>query len=133
MKGIALGITFASRKISVIISTSIATMIHEIPKEIGDAGILLHSKFYIWGVLFWNVTKKITYVIGTIIGIGIGYISQSSKAYCLGFVAGNFFYKALAEMVPELMKLRGTCQQIIQFSFILIGIGIMFSIAILEK
>jgi zinc transporter ZupT len=132
MDGIAVGIAFASRKIPVIISTNIAIVLHEIPKEMGDAGVLLQSKFNPWAVLFWNILHNLTNVIGGIIGIALGQISQSSKAYCLGFVAGNFFYISLAEMVPVIMKKKKLWDQILQFGFIILGIGIMFLILLLE-
>jgi zinc transporter ZupT len=133
MDGIAVGVTFASRKIPIIISTNIAILLHEIPKEMGDAGILLASNFSPCSVLFWNVANNITNIIGTIIGIAIGEFSEASNAYSMAFVAGNFFYIALAEMVPEIMSKKGICNQILQFSFIILGIGLMFIILLFEN
>lgn len=133
MDGIAVGIAFASQKIPLIIATNIAILLHEIPKELGDAGILINSNFTPKGVLFWNVFINFVNVVGTIVGLGIGQISETSKAYSLGFVAGNFFYIALAEMIPEIMQKRGLWMQISQFFFILFGILVMFLIVYFES
>lgn len=133
MDGIAIGISFGSRDNGIILATNIAIILHEIPKELGDAGILLNSKFNHWSVLFWNVFINITNVIGTIIGIGVGKISPASNAYSLGFVAGNFFYIALAEMIPEIIRKKGLWTHISQFFFVIFGIGVMFLIVLYES
>jgi zinc transporter ZupT len=133
MDGLALGITFASRNTSLIISTTIAITLHEIPKELGDAGILLHSDFNIWAVLFWNVIVNTLMILGAAIGLGVGQISEASKAYSLAFVAGNFFYISLAQMIPEIIKKKKLTQVILQYCFIILGMGIMFLILIIES
>lgn len=133
MDGLAIGITYASRNNSLIISTTIAIVLHEIPKELGDAGILLHSDFNIWAVLFWNVAVNVFMILGAAIGLGVGQISQASKAYSLAFVAGNFFYISLAQMIPEVIKKKKLLQVILQYSFIVLGMGIMFLILLVES
>jgi len=48
MDGIVLGVLFADKDSSAIISTTIAIFAHEIPQEVGDVGILMHSRFTAW-------------------------------------------------------------------------------------
>jgi zinc transporter ZupT len=45
LDGIALGAIFSTGDAASCISALIAIIAHEIPQEIGDVGILLHSKF----------------------------------------------------------------------------------------
>lgn len=133
MDGISIGIVFASRDKALIISTNIAILLHEVPKELGDAGVLIHSKFTLISVLFWNVINNISSVIGVIIGLAVGQISEASKSYSLAFVAGNFYYISLAEMVPELIRKKGFWNHFSHFFFIIVGIGIMFSLLYIEN
>ena len=132
MDGIALGIVFSSRKIPVIVSTTVAIALHEIPKELGDAGILIHANFNIWSVLFWNSIINLTAILGAIIGLTLGNMNESSESYAMGYVAGNFFFISLAEMIPVILHKKGLWENIIQFIFMMIGLAIMFLILLLE-
>jgi len=133
LDGLAIGIAFASRKSPLIISTTFAIFLHEIPKELGDAGILLYSKFNIWAVLFWNSIVNVTCIIGTIIGLSLGSFSKRVECYCLGFVAGNFLFISLSEMVPIIMRKKGMFNNVLQILFMLFGILVMFAIFLIEE
>ncbi len=130
--GIAIGVAFASKKVSLIVSTNIAILLHEIPKELGDAGMLISANFTSSQVLFWNAFNNIGCIFGIIIGVAIGEMSEAANSYSLGFVAGNFYYIALVEMVPEIMKVKGWKNHLSQFIFMSLGIGIMFLILLAE-
>jgi zinc transporter ZupT len=132
MDGIAIGLVFPSKKTATIISSVVAIFLHEIPKELGDAGILFHSNFNTWGVLFWNSIINITGIIGTIIGLGIGSLDAAGSSYSLAYVAGNFLYISLGEMIPIILNKKGKCLNVIQFCFLLLGLFIMFMILLLE-
>jgi len=132
MDGIAIGIVFASRKSNVILSTVIAIVLHEIPKELGDAGILITSNYTFKQVIFWNVIDNVTSIIGAIVGVAVGNMDETSHSYTLAFVAGNFLYISLADMIPEIMRNKGWYFTFFQISFILLGLGIMFLILIFK-
>jgi zinc transporter ZupT len=132
LDGIATGVSFSSRKVPLIISTNLAILFHEIPKELGDAGILIYSNFNIWSVLFWNSLINATCIIGTIIGLSVGSINKRSESYCLGFVAGNFLYISLAEMIPVINRKKNLLNNMLQILFILVGLLIMFAIIFIE-
>lgn len=131
--GIAIGVVFAHREEATIISTIIAIFLHEIPKEISDAGILIHAKYHPCGILFWNVINNVTGIVGTLIGLGLGTINEEATAYCLAFVAGNFFYISLSEMVPLVLRLKRPINIFLTFFMMILGFVIMFVIAIVEE
>jgi zinc transporter ZupT len=130
--GLAIGVVFGSRVKTTIASTIIAIFLHEIPKEIADAGVLIHSDFTTAGILFWNVVNNVTGILGTIIGLAIGTINKTSEAYCLAFVSGNFLYISLSEMIPLLINLKKGLNNVFIFSFMILGFGIMFLILLFE-
>jgi zinc transporter ZupT len=133
LDGVAIGIVFAGRNTSVILSTCVALLLHEIPKELGDAGILISSNFKVWSVVFWNFLINICSIVGAIIGLSTGEISDASQSYAMAFVAGNFLYISIGQMVPEIIKKKGIWEFVLQICGILIGIGAMFIILLFEK
>jgi zinc transporter ZupT len=132
MDGIAIGLVISSKKVPTIISSVVAIFLHEIPKELGDAGILFHSNFSTWGVLFWNSIINLTGIVGAIIGLSIGSLDDAGSAYSLAYVAGNFLYISLAEMIPIILNKKGVISNVIMFGFLLLGFFIMFMILLLE-
>jgi zinc and cadmium transporter len=127
-----MGLIFASRSYVTIISTNVAMVLHEIPKELGDAGILLHSGFKIKGVLFWNTIVNLCSILGTIIGLSLGDINYTFKAYSLAFVSGNFLYISLSEMLPITLNGKGFIINLFHFLFFIVGLGFMYGILFIE-
>ena len=97
-----------------------------------DAGVLIHSKFNKWGVLFWNTVINLTSIIGTIIGLMIGGVGKSSSSYSMAFIAGNFIYISLSAMLPMTLKNKSVIQNVLYFTFFCVGIGIMFIMLLME-
>lgn len=123
---------FASRKPSTILSTVIAIILHEIPKELADAGVLIHSNFGFWGILFWNSISNIGAIFGSIIGLSLSEINPVAKAYLLSFTSGNFIYISLGQLVPIIIHLKGKLINLLVLIGIMAGIGTMYIILLLE-
>lgn len=130
--GIAIGVVFSSRKPTPIISTVIAIILHEIPKELADAGVLIHSNFGFWAILFWNSMSNIGAIFGAIIGLAVSEINKLSNFYLLSVTAGNFLYISLAQLIPILVHVKGKLINFLIFTGIFLGIGIMYLILLLE-
>src|SRR5258707_355361 len=80
--------------------TSLAIIAHEIPQEIGDFLVILHSGFGRAKGLFWNAGSGLSAVVG---GIG-GYFALSALSawlpQILAFAAGRMIYVAVADLIP---------------------------------
>ncbi len=103
--------------------TAVAIAAHEIPQEIGDFAILLHSGFSRKKALLFNMLSSLT----TIVGAVLAYYSLVNIThllpYILAIAASSFIYIAVADLIPGLHKraeLKHTIQQLI-----LIGMGII--------
>jgi zinc and cadmium transporter len=70
----------------------IAVYAHEIPREMGDVGILLKNKFNAMQTIFCNGIINLISLIGVVIGIALGTLNEAVQIYLLSFVAGNFIY-----------------------------------------
>jgi zinc and cadmium transporter len=104
------------------IVTSLAIAAHEIPQEVGDFVVLLHSGFSRKKALVFNVLSSLT----TIVGALLAYWSLGDMQYLLPYVlavaASSFIYIAVADLIPGLHKraeASATVQQIV-----LIGAGV---------
>jgi len=133
MDGIAIGVAFASGDKNLAVSTFIAVLAHEIPQEISDVGILIDSKFPVFQALCCTGIFQFSALIGAFIGLGVGNISEAVNAYILAFVAGNFLYISLVNMVPIIMKESRPKQSAGLLAAFIVGAGIMFAILKAEE
>jgi len=70
----------------------IAVYAHEIPREMGDVGILLKNKFNAMQTIFCNGIINCISLIGVVMGMALGTLNKAVQIYLLSFVAGNFIY-----------------------------------------
>ncbi|RKP17858.1 Zinc/iron permease [Rozella allomycis CSF55] len=107
MDGLAIGVSFVSSK-AVGISSSVAILCHEIPRELSDYTILLSA-----GLSTFKVFKisllfcAVSYVGGLVGYYMLVYVNEDWMNQVLAFVGGNFIYIALADLLPELQRLGG--------------------------
>src|SRR3989344_4320069 len=71
MDGIAIGISFIVN-VPVGIATTIAIILHEIPQEIGDFAVLLHSGYTKKRALWFNFLSALSAVFGVFIAFILG-------------------------------------------------------------
>lgn len=114
------------------IATTIAVILHEIPQEIGNFGVLIHSGYSRSRALMFNLLSALTAFAGLIIFYLIQDQSQQISLLLSAAAAGNFIYLAAADMIPELHKQTSTKKSAIQLITILLGIWIMMALLRLE-
>ena len=103
--------------------TALAVAAHEIPQEVGDFAILLHSGFKRGRALFYNVLASLTTVVGGVLAYFSLGVAQAALPYVLAVAASSFIYIAVADLVPGLHKRlepRVTLEQVL-----LIGAGVL--------
>lgn len=104
------------------IVTAAAVIAHEIPQEIGDFVILLHSGFSKAKALALNVISSFAMLLGAL----LGYLWLQEMAHwvnsMIAIAAASMIYVAVADLIPGLHKraeLHATLQQVV-----LIGLGV---------
>lgn len=103
--------------------TAIAIIAHEIPQEVGDFLILLHSGYSRARALAMNLLSSTATVVGGVIGYFSLQAIAELEATLLGIVAASMIYVAVADLIPGLHKrpeLRDTASQTL---LIALGIG----------
>lgn len=114
------------------IATTVAVFVHEIPQEIGDFGVLVHSGFSRGKALFFNFLTALTAVLGVIFAWSFAGITGQVEQFLLPFAAGSFLYIAGSDLIPELHKEPGLKQAIGQVLSFVLGIAIMGALLLLE-
>ena len=129
--GIVIGASYLV-SVPVGVSTTIAVILHEIPQEIGDFGVLLHSGLSKGKALFYNFLSATTAIAGTILSLLLGSSMQNFNHYMIPFAAGGFIYIAGADLIPELHKEVSGRKSFFQLIWFLLGIVVMLLMLLLE-
>ncbi len=129
--GIIIGASYLV-SIPVGIATTIAVLIHEIPQEISDFGVLIHGGFSRKKALIYNFFTALSSLIGAGLALLLGNIIENSLMFFIPFTVGTFIYIAGADLIPELHKETGIRKSIGQFLFLLLGVAVMLSMLLLE-
>ena len=111
------------------IVTALAIIAHEIPQEVGDYMILLHSGYSRTKALAFNLLSSLATLVGAMLAYFALSDMQELIPTLLGLAAASMIYVAVADLIPGLHKrteLKATVQQVL-----LIGLGIA-SIAIVQ-
>jgi zinc and cadmium transporter len=108
------------------IATTLAVILHEIPQEISDFGILIHAGFTAKKALWLNFYAALAAVLGNIITLLLGTSFESLSIYVLPVAAGGFIYLAGTDLMPELNKDRSKLNSLIQLVMIIAGLLLMY-------
>jgi zinc and cadmium transporter len=114
------------------IVTATAIIAHEIPQEVGDFLILLHSGYTRARALALNLASSCATVVGGVLGYyGLQAVSGLEPTL-LGIVAASMIYVAVADLIPGLHRrpeLRDTASQALLIALgiaAIAGVGMVF-------
>jgi zinc and cadmium transporter len=114
------------------ITTTLAILLHEIPQEIGDFGILVHGGLSVRKALLFNLMAATLAIFGALITLVIGDQFRDFATYLLPLTAGGFIYIAGPDLIPELQQERKISVSVVQLMALLLGVAIMASLTVLE-
>ena len=105
------------------VTASLAIIAHEIPKDAGDFGILLHSGFSRRKAFVCNTLSTSTTLVGALAGyIGIQALRPMAP-YILCVSAASFLYISLADLIPGRRGRKGIVALVVEL--VLIAAGVM--------
>jgi zinc and cadmium transporter len=115
------------------LSTTIAVLLHEIPQELADFGILIHSGLRVRKAMLLNLASASVAILGTALSLLADSVAQETTATLLvPLTAGGFVYLAAADLIPELQHERGLHALVVQTMLIALGIAIMGLLTFIE-
>lgn len=118
--------------VEVGIATTIAVVLHEIPQEIGDFGVLIHAGYSKARALFLNFISALTSIAGAVLVFILGGFAEPIVTWVLPIAAGGFIYIAIADLIPELHKEKNKLYSVIQVLVAIVGVLLMLSLLFLE-
>jgi len=113
------------------IIAAVAIVAHEIPQEVGDFLILLHSGYTRARALALNLVSSAATIVGGLAGYYGLQLFHEWEAALLGVVASSMIYVAVADLIPGLHRrpeLRDTASQAL---LIALGIGSIAGVRLL--
>jgi len=129
--GLLIGASFLV-SVPVGIATTTAVVLHEIPQELGDFGVLLHSGFSKKKAILFNFLSACLAILGAIIALTLGTKTGYFGEAMIPFAAGGFLYIALSDLIPELHKEVKWQSAITHLLFLILGIGMMMLLLLIE-
>lgn len=132
MDGVMIGASYLASP-ALGFSTTLAVVLHEIPQEFGDFGVLIHSGLSVRRALLFNLASASVAIAGTIVTLIVGSTAGAAATGPLVPVtAGGFIYIASADLIPELQHDRTLRALLLQASLIALGIAVMAMLVMLE-
>jgi len=113
--------------------TAAAIIAHEIPQEIGDFVILLHSGYSKAAALALNLASSLAMLVGALLAYFTLQSAEQWIATVLALAAASMIYVAVADLIPGLHRrpeLRATAQQV---TLIALGVGLIWLVGDLVR
>ncbi len=114
------------------IATTIAVILHEVPQEIADFGVLLYAGYSKSKAVLFNFLSAAVAIVGAVVGLLLGAKGEQFIHFILPFAAGGFIYIAGANLIPELHKNCGWKESFWHIIALIMGILLMLGLVFLE-
>jgi zinc and cadmium transporter len=115
------------------LTTTVAVILHEIPQEIADFGILVHTGLPVRKAILLNLASASVALLGSVLVLLSGTMAhQSISRLLLPVTAGGFVYLAAADLIPELQHDRSRRALVVQTLLIGAGIAVMGALTVLD-
>jgi zinc and cadmium transporter len=108
------------------IAAWLAAVAHEVPQELGDFGVLIHSGWERRSALLYNLLSGLTFLVGGL----VAYAASASIDVTLlvPFAAGNFIYIGASDLVPEVKGHGEARVNLVHFVSFVAGVALLFGI-----
>lgn len=102
-----------------------SVLLHEIPQELGDFGILIKSGYSRKKALLYNMLSGSSAIISGVAAYFLLEYVQELIPYTIALAAASFLYVSLADLIPEMHKETKPRESIIQIILIMLGIAVI--------
>lgn len=102
--------------------TSVAIVAHELPQELGNFLVLIHSGFSKARALFWNIVSSCATLLGAVIAYFALKTFDEYSVIFLCFAASSMIYVAIADLIPGLHKRTSLRESSLQILLIAGGV-----------
>ncbi|MFW6090679.1 MAG: ZIP family metal transporter [Actinomycetota bacterium] len=125
--GVAVGASFLLGT-PVGVSAWVAAAAHEVPQELGDFGVLVHSGWRARRALAFNVLSALTFPLGALLAYALS--GAIEVTLLVPFAAGNFVYIGASDLIPQLTTSERLQDKLVHTTALLLGLGILLVTAL---
>jgi len=105
---------------------TLAVILHEIPQEIADFGVLLYAGLSKAKAILYNLLTALIAVFGALVFYFFGTNVEKIIPLVIAFAAGNFIYLATADLMPELHHGENKKNIFIHSVWLIVGVLLMY-------
>jgi len=110
---------------------TLSIILHEVPQELGDFGVLLYAGFTKKRALLYNFFSACSAFAGVLLGWIFYRSSDLPAAWLLPLAAGGFLYIAASDLVPELHKDKNIFRAALSFLMFVLALIFMCAVKVL--
>lgn len=125
LDGVIIAVAY-SMDIHAGIAATIAIILHEIPQEFGDFGVLVKAGYTAKKALFYNLLTSLSSFLGAALILLLPKPLKEFTPYLLPISVSAFVYLALNNLMPELQRNNKRTLFFIQLAGILTGMILLF-------
>lgn len=111
--------------------TAIAIVAHEIPQEVGDFLVLLHSGYSKRAALAFNALSSLAMLVGGVLGYFALQTLEQWTPHLLALAAASMLYVAVADLIPGLHRRPEIHASLQQITLILTGVATIWGVGVL--
>ncbi|HCE86469.1 MAG TPA: ZIP family metal transporter [Candidatus Jacksonbacteria bacterium] len=130
--GVVIGASYLV-SVPVGVATTIAVILHEIPQEIGDFGVLLYGGFSKRKALIFNFLSAAAAIAGTLAVLAAHIYIDAISDVLIPFAIGCFIYIAGSDLIPEIQKEGNIAKSYMQVILFILGIAVMAGLLLFEN
>ncbi len=122
LDGVLIGASFLV-SIPIGIASAVAIILHEIPQEIGDFGMLIRFGLSKRKALIFNFISSFSAIFGALASLILGSFIKDYALFMLPLTAGSLIYLAGSDLIPELHHETKVSASLAQLVAIMMGVG----------
>jgi zinc and cadmium transporter len=107
---------------------ALAILAHEIPQEMGNVSILLHSGYKKIQAVYFNLISSLATLTGAVLAYFVLDAFQQFIPYILAIAASSMLYISVSDLMPGLHEKTELSDSFLQVSLISVGVFIIFII-----
>ena len=107
---------------------ALAILAHEIPQEMGNVSILLHSGYKKIQAVYFNLISSLATLSGAVLAYFVLDAFQEFIPYILAIAASSMLYISVSDLMPGLHEKTELSDSFLQVSLISVGVFIIFII-----
>lgn len=105
---------------------SFTVLLHEIPQELGDFGVLIYSGYTIKKALLFNLLSALTCILGVIFSFFVFSSIKNFSIILMPFAAGGFLYISASDLIPEIHRQQDLKRSNYAFFMFILGLILMW-------